>query len=165
VPLNNCYWMQLVVKKLILWIGESWIKGVTISVSHLYKVEMDRPATWTETELTPSFRGFFGCSQHPCLSQRGKICFCVETDSFGMFCWILFLCNASQMSDFFWKLLPSLSSVNLFLSMPLHGENRNRNAIPKLRFGHRSFSTRSLSHRIHVWCICLHLVDFYGKCR
>ena len=22
-----------------------------------------------------------------------------------------------------------------------------------------------ISHRIHVWYICLHLVDFYGKCR
>ena len=22
-----------------------------------------------------------------------------------------------------------------------------------------------LSHRIHVWCIYLHLVDFYGRCR
>ena len=27
------------------------------------------------------------------------------------------------------------------------------------------FSKNSLSHRIHVWYIYLHLDDFYGKCR
>ena len=69
-------------------------------------------------------------------------------------------------------------SENTFRIVPVHkntGDTRGSgwpctvlfsswNDLP-VEIAGENFASRSHTHRIHIWYICLHLVDFYGKCR
>ena len=65
--------------------------------------------------------------------------------------------------------LGSVMSINLFDLF--RGYIKNCGVGQMIHRFHRHFSESVLvvhgfiSHRIHVWYISLHLVDFYGKCR